>query len=356
MRSLFITLNDINTNYSGGSVCSLRNLRLLSELGETDTFVINSNKIEKVISSVFLLFPPFSIIAFVKIINRINRTKPDIVFFDTSLLGRLVKFLYKRKGLKTIVFFHNVEIDYLDVRFGKSANKYLYSWLCKYNESLSLKYSHSSICLNKRDQDRLETIYSIQPEFIVPITLNSTYAWGDMIEKYRSDNKQNKSLLFVGSLNRSNYISVKWFIDNVMTVLDKSIQLTIIGKDFETKRTEFESDRITVIGTSDNLEEYYFKSMCVISPIFEGAGMKVKIAEALMYGCVIAASDEALEGYETNNQSVFRCNNIEEFKMAIQNISESDNLYEHTQASRLLFEKHYSDKSAADIFHKAVNN
>ncbi len=48
----------------------------------------------------------------------------------------------------------------------------------------------------------------------------------------------------------------------------------------------------------DKTDVYYYKHAAVILPIKYGAGMKVKTAEAMMYGRTIFASDEALEGYD----------------------------------------------------------
>ncbi|MCC2728841.1 hypothetical protein LK490_23635, partial [Blautia sp. MSK22_86] len=47
-----------------------------------------------------------------------------------------------------------------------------------------------------------------------------------------------------------------------------------------------------------NLESIVPVQAMVIAPIQKGAGMKVKVAETLSMGLMIAASDEALVGYE----------------------------------------------------------
>ena len=108
---------------------------------------------------------------------------------------------------------------------------------------------------------------------------------------------------------------LKWFIDKVMQKLDKKTYfLKIIGKNLETKKIELERENVEVIGTVDNLEEYYLRADAVVIPIFYGDGMKVKTAEAMMYGKMIFATDEALEGYDINNvEGIYRCNNAGEF-------------------------------------------
>ena len=52
----------------------------------------------------------------------------------------------------------------------------------------------------------------------------------------------------------------------------------------------------------------------MVLPILWGDGMKVKTAEALMFGKTIFATDEALEGYMIENtENIYRCNSADEF-------------------------------------------
>ena len=94
-----------------------------------------------------------------------------------------------------------------------------------------------------------------------------------------------------------NYDGIKWFAENVMTEL-KDYHLIIVGKDFEQKKDELENVNVHVVGTVESLEKYYYSENIMVMPIFYGDGMKIKTAEAMMYGKIILASDEALEGYE----------------------------------------------------------
>lgn len=145
----------------------------------------------------------------------------------------------------------------------------------------------------------------------MPISFTDTFDE----KKIRTQPNQRLELLFVGSLFQPNVEGLKWFIDEVMPRLDKEkYTLKIIGKNLETKRRELEHENVEVIGTVDNLDEYYFRADAVVIPIFYGDGMKVKTAEAMMYGKMIFATDEALEGYDVDNvEGIYRCNDAEEF-------------------------------------------
>ena len=82
------------------------------------------------------------------------------------------------------------------------------------------------------------------------------------------------------------------------------------------RKKELERDNVKVIGTVEDLSVYYNLADAVIMPIFFGNGMKVKTAEAMMYGKTTFATQEALEGYDiesVRDRGIYECNTKEEF-------------------------------------------
>ena len=55
---------------------------------------------------------------------------------------------------------------------------------------------------------------------------------------------------------------------------------------------------VRVIGEVASLAPWYAGARAVIAPIFEGSGMKTKVAEALMHGKKVIGTPEAFAGYE----------------------------------------------------------
>lgn len=114
--------------------------------------------------------------------------------------------------------------------------------------------------------------------------------------------------------------------------------LKIVGKNFETRRKELERKNVMVIGTVDDVGEYYYNADAVVLPIFYGDGMKVKTAEAMMYGKMILATDEALEGYETVGiEAIWRCNDSVTFV----NILRTVEFHKYDENVRKLFKAKY---------------
>lgn len=268
------------------------------------------NEYEALIAS-FFLCKTYPVSEEKKILKYIAEVKPDILFLDTSAMGKILKKI--DPDIMKIVFFHNIESEYTKHKVKEEGIKYLPSYLASYyNEKRAVEAADKIICLNKRDNDELYNKYGRKADGLLPISFY------DRFEKNRINrNISDKKLTFIGSLFPPNYKGILWFVKNVMSQLPQ-FELQIIGKGFESKREELECDNVKVIGTVENLEEYYYTASSIVMPIQYGDGMKVKTAEAMMYGLTIFATDEALEGYDVKDvQGIYRCNSSDEFIKSI---------------------------------------
>lgn len=316
---------------NGGKQCSFRNYNLLKEIvGQENLYLCTfsndiksdkkkhikvfptyKNKKEQVVNSLHFrnsyLYKDEK-----KIIAYINSLKPDIAFFDFSITGRLMKKLDKQ--IKIVVFFHNVERNYVWNKVKHESVLFLLPFFSyAYNELLAIKYADDLICLNERDKKNIGKIYKRKVSLIMPMTFRDSYD----LSKVKENVSVRKKLLFVGSLFGPNYDGIKWMVENVMTKLPE-FDLTIVGKDMEKKKKQLSAPNVKVIGTVDELAPYYYEADAVVIPIFYGDGMKIKTAEAMMYGKIIFASAEALEGYDFKGvKGIMECNSEEEFVVQI---------------------------------------
>jgi len=243
-----------------------------------------------------------------EIIRIIHSINPDVIFLDASELGRILKWV--RKETKCLCFFHNIEVDYIWKNKIKRKKYYTFPVLAAayMNERICTRKANRIICLNERDNKRMMEVYKRSADLIVPVGFDDKFDKNKLKRDIKS-----KKLIFIGSNFPPNYQGIKWFVDNVMPQLE-AFELTIVGKGFEERREKLESQNVKVIGTVDNLETYYYSYCSVVMPILYGNGMKVKTAEAMMYGMNIFATDEALEGYDVDSvKGIYRCNSINEF-------------------------------------------
>ena len=143
--------------------------------------------------------------------------------------------------------------------------------------------------------------------------------------------------------------------------IKEDIELQVVGKNMEKIKDEVNSNKVNIIGSVDDLSAYYKESDFVIEPIFQGAGMKVKTAEAMMFGKVILGTEEALEGYknEINNRKlmVFECNTADEFSKTINDIYDGKiKIEKFNKDIRENYIENYSQESAKKMLENILFN
>ena len=367
-KVLFVTPNDIYDEYGIGGVKGTRkNYKLIAEyFGKENTYLCTFPKKEHTL-------PPQDAVTFKRtqnnmqymfaallgckvyfpwneseILDYIDTKNIDLLFIDSSIMGRLVRV---KKKYKSIVFFHNIETDYAWNKVKKEGIWFLPSYLAsKYNDKLSTK-ADAVICINERDSKRLFSLYGRQADFILPVTFEDIFAQNFTTSSYK------REILFVGSLFPPNQLSIEWFMQEVMPKLN-NIHLHIVGKYFESKKEEYEKRKnVYVIGSVNQLDVYYYQYAAVVLPIRYGAGMKVKTAEAMMYGRRIFATDEALEGYDVDNVSgIVRCNSADDFANAINHYFDKEDKKTFEPEVRARFLEKYETGRIVNEFNSFLNN
>ena len=295
------------------------------------------NECEALVASLFLC-KTYPVSEENKILSYIAEVKPDVLFLDTSAMGKLLKKV--DSDIKKIVFFHNIESEYTKHKVREEGIKYVPSYLTSYyNEKMAVKMADKVICLNKRDGNELYNIYGRNADSYLPISFYDNFD-----ESRLNRDVSDKRLIFIGSFFPPNYKGILWFVKNVMSRLPQ-YELLIIGKGFEAKRKELECDNVKVIGTVEDLAEYYYTASSIVMPIQYGDGMKVKTAEAMMYGITTFATDEALEGYEVDGiKGIYRCNSSDDFIMNIKEAYESKRIEAFNNEIRDYFLKNHETK------------
>ena len=224
--------------------------------------------------------------------NNINQ-----IFIDGSNLGAAAKDLKKLFPLvEVITFYHNVETRFFlgslrRERSLKSLAVLIANFLAERNAT---RYSDRIICLNVRDSNVLHQYFRRRATHISPIALDRPSGSFGIPTKPAINEEY---ALFVGGNFYANIDGIVWLRKYVSPRLD--FPFYIVGRGLEQYRKRLElPGKIKVIGTVDNLEYWYVQSKFIIAPIFDGSGMKTKVAEALMYGKKIVGTSEAFVGYE----------------------------------------------------------
>lgn len=343
MKVLFIC--ELIKNKSGGLSSSLRNERMLQSFYGSEsvvTYKISRNNSNKFL---FLLndlrhksFYGLSEIHKRHIKQMIYRNEIQLCFLDSSCLGQLAETIKKEfPHVKVVTFFQNIEYLFqkdvirLSRRFYFSYRLYN----AYYNEKKACKYSDEVIVLNNRDSKELFRIYKRKASIVIPISLKDVYIPQTVRSTIQS------YCLFVGSNFPPNMEGITHFIKKILPCMNT--KLVVIGSGMDIlKKTFPNTEHLDVKGFVKDVSTYYYNALFVIMPIYSGSGMKVKTAEALMYGKYILATKEALEGYEINQNIGMQCNTDAEFIDAVKKLERTPpNRF--NEESREIYLNMYSD-------------
>ncbi len=344
MKLLYITDNDI-LGHGGGAIGSLKYydaIKFYADNTHSDFKVVSLNQnvpealdiIVKKTKNIDKLVRIYGHSTYMYHVFKENKTilkdfKPDVVLLGRSRLGFIAKFFKKiNPSVRVITFFENIEYDYVDGYFSQlnGIKKEIFKTIEKigvsHDERDAIEYSDKIVFLTKRDAYRARTLYCWNKNnyAIIPICLKKSQRLSKKTNK--------KTVAFVGSLDYdSNLSALKIFINDVWNPYfanNMEYQFLIAGS--RPKKYLYDwvrnLDNISVVANFDKLEDVLPIGSMMIAPIEKGAGMKVKVADTLSMGLAIAASDEALVGYEKaiegdHLHAIMRCNTPNEYIAAI---------------------------------------
>lgn len=131
----------------------------------------------------------------------------------------------------------------------------------------------------------------------------------------------NADIVFYGAMSRQdNYDSAIWFIENVFYKLPNryNFRFIIVGNKPDKKLLKYASDNIIVTGYVEKIDPYFQNSLCFVAPLVSGAGIKIKILEALSSGIPVLTNDIGIEGINAEpGKTYLHCQEPKEYMDAI---------------------------------------
>jgi glycosyltransferase involved in cell wall biosynthesis len=196
--------------------------------------------------------------------------------------------------------------------------------------------------LNKFD---LVVTHNIKDKLLLESEKNYTNKHTHVISPYYDTYTLSPELLkdkiiFFGAMGRNENIdAVEWFLTTVWLqlnkLLDEKIKFVIVGGGLNSsKKIQYlKYPNVEVTGFIDNPKMVFSTAHCFIIPLRLGAGIKVKVLEAMSSGIPVVTNDVGIEGIPVvQGQDYIHCNNSDEYTTSIVKLC-NDELLQSTIAA-----------------------
>lgn len=295
-----------------------------------------------------------------KILSIIYENEPDVLFVDNSIYGKMIqkiKMLYP--NISVLAYYHDVKAK-LARDWMKNAPIYKKPVMLAMlsNEKLTAKYADVNFVLGNREEKLFINAYGKKPEAQLSVYMDIKLS----DEFFKKNPNKKKKILFFGGYYLPNVHGIDWFINKVYPSLQNKTELIVAGRGMDKLNEKHYPSGVTIKGYIESIEELYHDADIIISPIFEGGGMKVKVAEAMAFGKIVVGSNESYEGYQEKipenywNTLFYRANTADEFTAKIYKVLNlSDDKHHFNPKIRELYESGFSEKYAERVISEMIN-
>lgn len=262
----------------------------------------------------------------------------DILYFDFSQVHIYSTFV---KHPNKVLMCHDVIFQ----KFTRKGKLQL-PWV-KRSEKKLLSTAAKIITFSKKDSDVIKREYGLDS-----IPVNFYLKNGHFDYSKENISVQENLFCFYGAWNRSeNSECLEWFIENVYPKLSDGFEFVIIGggmnEKLKSKISAFQN--IKILGFVENPVAEIARCQALIAPLFKGAGVKVKVIDALSSGTSVIGTEVAFEGIEDNEKKplFFKARQAEDFCKILQNWKSVS--YERKQDAADDFFSRYNKNHFADM-------
>lgn len=236
-------------------------------------------------------------------INQIAKDY-DLLYFDFSQVTLYSCFIN-----------HPVKLlmchDVIYQRYSRRKIPFNISWI-KRTEGAILRKANMIYTFSAKDCKLLKRVYGVMSRPVnFYLKTNTSYQYTNVIV-------DKNTFCFYGAWNRKENIDcLMWFVNNVLDFINPYIVFNIIGGGMnkETKSKLEKDVRFKVMGYVDNPLDEIAKCQALIAPLRNGAGVKVKVVDAMSTGTPVIGTDVAFEGIEDNSELCLmkRANKAEDY-------------------------------------------
>lgn len=168
-----------------------------------------------------------------------------------------------------------------------------------------------------------------------------------------------KDILFYGAMNRKeNYESAIWFAQKVMSLFeDKDIRFIIAGANPTDELQKLQSENIIVTGYVEDVSKYFESCICMVAPLISGAGIKIKVIEAMAAGVPVLTNDIGIEGIPAiDGMEYFHCNNPDDYVTIIEKMLSKEIDIEMISSIAMKIVDKFNLQDSFNYYYKHIKN
>ena len=262
-----------------------------------------SNRYFIFISSFFGLSGGVTVYSYIQLLFLALRIRKSnyIVWMDSSLLGGTVP-LFNWFRIPTVVFFHNFEFELVNTKEIVKLKDLVKYYTIKNSEYLSIKHATNIISISNYDANKISLHYGRAVDLILFPVLDDI--------GFR-DTCRSKSIGFIGSDWYPNLYAVEFILELAKLLPDYKF---VIAGSICKKVTKGVHHNVVLSGYVDDLHDFYRNVHTILSPVVEGSGIKIKVAEAFQYSKIVIGASHSIKGFEPFiNKNYFVAESLEEY-------------------------------------------
>lgn len=239
-----------------------------------------------------------------------NADKYDVLYFDFSQVHIYAKNV---SHPVRILMFHDVICQKFD-RDKNPLKKMYLKWI-KYTERSLCRYADYCITFSNKDSKILLKEYSVSS---IPVNF---YLKSPKFNYGRTKVLNGVFGLYGAWNRRENTDALDVFLEKILPYIHNNYEFRIIGGGMDSRYQDKikKYGNVIYLGFVDNPIEELAKCQALIAPLRKGAGVKVKVVDALTSGTPVLGTDVAFEGIEDNQSfSLLKClNSAQEYVKCI---------------------------------------
>ena len=250
-----------------------------------------------------------------------------------------VSFLRKKRHLDTSSF------------FSRPVKKILFHFF-KQIEILSLNLSDLVVVNNEKDKNLIVNEVGKKDKLFV---------CHPYFQNMRDVERKNigKDLLFYGAMSRfDNYQSAIWFLENVFPELEPlGFRFYVVGNSPHESLKKYNNGKnVFVTGFVDDVIPYFERSLCLVAPLVTGAGIKIKVLEAMSVGLPVLTNEIGIEGIPAKNEKdFFFCRTAVEYRDKIIELSNNKSLMTNMgEQAKLFIRTNFDYQQDAEVLYEKI--